>query len=109
MTVLKGDWSKRARDRKAPASEGAGGSLIEGSRVGSRETVTSVNLRRAHARRQSAEAAETGRPHTVAIFFDVPLFTHSPTTPYRAHAIVVLGRGLNPDGSLPPLARQRVD
>lgn len=39
----------------------------------------------------------------------MPLFDHSPTTPYRAHAIVILGRGLNPDGSLPPLARQRVD
>ena len=39
----------------------------------------------------------------------MPLFDRHPTTPYRAHAIVVLGRGLDADGALPPLARQRVD
>lgn len=39
----------------------------------------------------------------------MPLFDRQPTVPYRAHAIVVLGRGLNDDGSLPPFAKQRVD
>jgi vancomycin permeability regulator SanA len=38
----------------------------------------------------------------------VPLFDHQPTAPYRAHALVVLGRGLEADGSLPPFACQRV-
>ena len=28
--------------------------------------------------------------------------------PYRADALVVLGRGIDPDGSLPTLAKQRV-
>lgn len=39
----------------------------------------------------------------------MPLFDRLPTTPYRAHAIVVLGRGLEADGSLPALAKERVD
>ena len=38
----------------------------------------------------------------------MPLFDHQSTAPYRAHAIVVLGRGLEPDGSLPAFAQQRV-
>lgn len=42
------------------------------------------------------------------IIFGVPLFDRTPTTPYRAHAIVVLGRGLDADGSLPELATLRV-
>ena len=29
--------------------------------------------------------------------------------PYRADALVVLGRGIDPDGSLPRLAKQRVE
>lgn len=39
----------------------------------------------------------------------MPLFDRTPPTPYRAHAIVVLGRGLDPDGSLPALAIRRVE
>ena len=46
-------------------------------------------------------------PHLLKVI-PVPLFDRQPTTPYRAHAIVVLGRGLEPDGSLPALAKQRV-
>jgi hypothetical protein len=32
-----------------------------------------------------------------------------PAPPYRADALVVLGRGVDPDGSLPRLAQQRVE
>lgn len=37
------------------------------------------------------------------------LANRPPSAPYRAHAIIVLGRGLEADGSLPALACQRVD
>jgi uncharacterized SAM-binding protein YcdF (DUF218 family) len=39
----------------------------------------------------------------------VSLFDHQSTAGFRADAIIVLGRGLEPDGTLPALACQRVD